>query len=213
MMRAALLVWLALPATAQTQSEADILPRLIDTGCFRLVDDLNGCEQVTLLESQTEPDAADLLIFPDRRTDEAEGPLLVLRGMVFNGAMWGMAPALEETADGFRLTSEQTGIGRYPWFETIDVGHDGTGFIVTRYSYSAYDRAWPRYVSCEADFLAGTYRAEWERGDPENEEADPEIHQSGGVIDAGPVPLRDWRMHSLRPAPCRTAADAAFSGD
>ena len=203
----------ALPAQAQTAAESDVVPRLIDTGCFRLVAGLNGCEQVTLLTSQTDPDTADLLIYPDRRTNEASGPLLVLRDAVFNGAMWGMAPALEETPGGFRVRAEQSGIGRFPWFETLDVIHDGEAFVISAYSYSAYDRAWPRYLSCEVNFVTGAYRTEAERGNPEDENAEPVIAATAGTDAPARVLLRDWRVETQRPTRCSDAANAAFGND
>lgn len=219
MMRWAL--WLAAvsaPAAAQTPAqtlaEAALLPRLIETICVELVEASTGCEQVTLLTSETDSDSADLMIYPDRRGDGRGDALLVVRGLVFDGAMWGMAPSLEAVPGGaLRLRSEQSGIGRYPWFESLDVAHDGTAFVITRYSYSAYDRALPRSVSCEVDFLAGTARAEWERGDPETDAAMPEVHLSTARHDIAPPHLRDWNMAQARPPHCSAAIAAAFADD
>lgn len=90
------------PVHAQdmTLSEALVLPRLIDSACFDLVEDSNGCEQVLLLASDGDVDRADLVILRDWRTDPASEPLLISRGIAFNGAMWGMAPSRSPADDG-----------------------------------------------------------------------------------------------------------------
>ena len=210
---AAILVILPLPALTQTPSEADILPRIIATGCFDLVRDLNGCEQVTLLSSDTDPDTADLLIYPDRRTDDARGPLLVLRGVAFDGAMWGMAPALETIPAGVRLSTEQSGIGRFPWFESIDIAHDGSDFIITGYSYSTYDRALPRVFQCTVNLLTGAYRHEAEIGDAETESADPTVMEETGFVAPLHLRLVDWAGTGAAMPPCDAARATAFGWD
>ncbi len=209
--RAAFLALAPLTAAAQSDPEAAVLPRLIDTGCFELVDALNGCEQVTLLVSQTAPDSADLFIYPDRRTDASQGPLLVLRSAVFNGALWGMAPVLEPISGGFRLRSEQSGIGRFPWFESIDVAHDGQSFVVTAYSFSAYDRALPRNVSCDVDFRTGDYLAELWVEDPEDEAAEPVITSERGSGTPGPRPLSSWTIDAPRPEICMRISEGLYT--
>ena len=90
------------PALAQGLSgaEATLLTRVIETACFDLIEAYNGCEQVSLLTSETSPDAADLIILTDRRTDPSGAPLLVARSIVFNGPMWGMSPTLAQAGNG-----------------------------------------------------------------------------------------------------------------
>ena len=112
------------PVTAQAQelspTESEILPRLIDSLCIDLVEESNGCEQVMVLASATVPDRADLVILRDWRTEPASEPMLIARNLAFNGAMWGMAPELDRAENGsLLLSSEQTGIGRFPWFQTL----------------------------------------------------------------------------------------------
>ena len=209
----AVLAVLPLAAMAQTPAEMDLLPRLIDTGCFDLVQEINGCEQVTLLVSETHADMADVLIYPDRRTNEAGGPMLILRGAVFNGAMWGMAPALEAVPGGVRLSAEQSGIGRYPWFESIDIAHDGAEFIVTGYSYSTYDRALPRVFQCTVNLLTGAYRHEAEIGDAEAVAADPVTMAETGLVAPQHLRLLDWAGTGTAMPPCDAARAAAFGWD
>ncbi len=156
---AALPLLAASPLTAQdlTLTEADFLPRIIDTLCLDLVDTSTGCEQVFLLSNADAPDTADLIILTDRRTDPGGQPLLILRSAFFNGAMWGMSPALEATDNGqLNIRSEQIGIGRSPWMQTVTVSWDISRFVMTTFTYATYDRALGGSYDCAVDFVAGT---------------------------------------------------------
>jgi hypothetical protein len=150
-----------LAAQDLTQTEAGFLPRIIDSLCVDLVDTSTGCEQVFLLSNPDEPDTADLIILTDRRTDPGGRPLLVRRSAFFNGAMWGMSPSLEGTENGLLyIRSEQIGIGRNPWMQTITLAWDTSRFVMTAFNYSVYDRALGGSYACTVDFRAGTAIAE-----------------------------------------------------
>lgn len=156
---AALPLLAATPLAAQdlTLSEANLLPRIIDSLCLDLVDTSTGCEQVVLLSNPDAPDTADLIILTDRRTDPGGQPLLIRRSAFFNGAMWGMSPSLEATDDGaLFINSEQIGIGRSPWMQTVTLVWDAPGFVMTAFDYATYDRALGGSFDCAVDFRAGT---------------------------------------------------------
>jgi len=210
-MRPLLAALIPVSAFAQTDAETAVLPRIIDTGCFELVEMSAGCEQVTLLRSETDAQSADLLIYPNRRNADGSGPLLVARGVAFDGPTAGVAPTLEGMNDGVRLRSQQSELGRYPWFSTVDFRHDGAVFLVTRFTYSAYDRALPRSVTCDVNLETGAYRVEVERGNAQNPDADPEVAIRTGQDDPVLVPLASFQQGW--PARCADANFDAFYSD
>jgi len=200
----------AAPAAAQTltASEADILPRLIDSLCVD-IHPSNGCEQVVLLESG-EPDTADLVILTDRRTDPAGDPVLVARSFTFNGTMWGMSPSLQDVGNRqVNVQSEQTGIGRHPWFQDLRIGWQDDGFVLLAYSYSSYDRFTASGFSCEVDYVAGQFRTEIAINDPETEVET--IEADSGATDPEPIPLTDWHAFAPMPEICTQAWNHYFT--
>lgn len=162
-----------------------------------------------LLASADQPDMTDLIIFPGPERPSPETAettaLLSVRGVGFDGSVWGIPPDLSPHPDGFRLSSEHSGVGRFNWSEILVVTHaDGT-FWVTSYVFSSFDRAVPDYFTCRVNLITGAYARERERGDLENPDAAPEVTLSEGMIDAGRLPLADWGAASSRPAICATA--------
>lgn len=201
---------LAAPAAAQELSsgETALLPRLIDSQCMDLVEDYNGCEQVILLASETEPDRADLIVLTDWRTDPASAPLLVARSIAFNGSMWGMAPALEQAENGsLRLTSQQTGIGRFPWQQTLTIAHRDGAFILAGFSYGSYDRMAGHRGSCDVNLLTGDYVVEAMRYDSEGDRHMPVLEETGR-IDPIRIDAAHLGTNAPFPAPCEAAMDA-----
>ena len=196
---------LASPLAAQdlTTSEADLLPRVIDSLCIDLVEANNGCEQVTLIANSQEPDTADLIILTDRRTDPGGEPLAVIRQIAFNGAMWGMSPSLEAGEDGtLLLNSEQTGIGRHPWLQTLEITYldADTGFAVTGYHYTTYDRMSAAGFTCDFDMDSGQVRMETSIMNPETEQTETTEEE----YDLAParMPLHLWQAFQESPGPC-----------
>lgn len=185
-----------------TDTEASILPRLIDSACLDLIEDLNGCEQVVVVASETEPDRADLIILSDWRTDPASAPLMVARSIAFNGAMWGMAPELMQAENGsLRLASQQTGIGRFPWHQTLTIAYRDDAFVLAGFSYSTYDRGAGHSMSCDVNLLTGDYVVEAERYEPETERHNTVLDETGQIapmwIDAASL-----GTNTPFPAPC-----------
>lgn len=208
---AALPLLAASPLNAQdlTLPEADLLPRIIDFLCVDMVDETNGCEQIYLVASTEEVDTADLVILTDRRTDPGGAPLLIVRQVAFNGAMWGMAPSLEETEDGaLRLHSEQTGIGRHPWMQSLEIGYRNDAFLVTGFHYTTYDRISAAGFTCDFDMDGGYVRTEMRTIDPETER-ETEIVQGYNVTPTTP-PLDLWDAFQSMPDPCSDGLSEFF---
>ncbi len=205
---AALPLLLPAPSGAQglSPSETTALPRVIDHLCHN-IHDLNGCENIFLLENIEEPDTADLIVLPDRRTD-AEDPLLILRSVAFNGAMWGMSPSLEAAGEGFTLHSEQTGIGRHPWHESLTVRWIDDAFYVTAYAFSTYDRILAASANCNLDILGGYASTELSLVDMETE-AD-EVTGRSWSVEMELIPITDWRAFMGTPEPCAVIMDAFY---
>lgn len=202
----------ATPLTAQTLTltEAETLPRLIDSLCVD-IHPANGCEQVILMEAADDESSADLVILADRRLrDNGGAPLLVLRNAVFNGSMWGMSPSLEQ-GDGHivLLHSEQSGIGRHPWFQTLRIGWLEDDFRVLGFGYSSYDRMTSGSYSCSVDFETGDWTAESTWVDVERETEESEV--GSGTLDGGPPRLTDHDAFAPLPAPCQAAQNLYFS--
>ena len=199
---------LASPLAAQdlTAPEADLLPRVIDSLCIDLVEAHNGCEQVYLIANSQEPDTADLIILTDRRTDPGGEPLAVIRQIAFNGAMWGMSPSLEAGEDGtLLLNSEQTGIGRHPWLQTLRIAYldedtGFAGFAIIGYHYTTYDRMSAAGFTCDFDMGSGQVRMETSLMNPETEQTETTEEE----YDLAParMPLHLWQAFQESPGPC-----------
>ena len=199
------------PAQGLDSDETATLARLIASDCLDIVPDGIGCEQVILLASDSEPDRADLIILTDRRSGAAV-PLLVARGIVFNGAMFGMSPSVSRSDGGsLLLNSEQTGIGRYPWSETLTLAWREGDFVVAGYSWSTYDRALGGYAACDVNLLTGAFTVEAQRQVAETGADIPLMNETGRG-----APLRrsalEWATGgAIVPPPCEAAATAFFA--
>jgi hypothetical protein len=201
---------LTLPATAIAQTALDdetrIMGRLIDSRCVDLHDTI-GCEMVILLASETEPDRADLMILTDRRSDKGAQPLLVVRDIAFNGAMWGMAPSLDATPNGSLVVhSEQTGIGRHAWNQTLTIAWRGGAFVVAGVTYGTWDRMTASTAVCDVNLLTGAWET---RRTDQNEDGEVlrDATRSGRDM-AQKVLLADWHADRALPAPCQSVLGA-----
>jgi len=204
---AALPLLAASPLAAQdlTGAEADFLPRLIDSLCLDLVDTSTGCEQVFLLSNPDEPDTADLIILTDRRTDPGGQPLLIRRSAFFNGAMWGMSPSLEAADNGaLYISSEQIGIGRNPWMQTVTLSWDRSRFVMTAFNYATYDRALGGSYDCTVDYIAGTAIA-----DIMDSESNP-LEDFAETVPAAPPAISALSAFEALPDFCETTIQRYF---
>ncbi|MEX3014871.1 hypothetical protein [Gymnodinialimonas hymeniacidonis] len=195
----------AAPALSQelTEAEAQVLPRLIDSLCIDLIDARNGCETAVLLASEEEPDAADLVIFSDRRAHDPQSILAVVRNIAFNGPMFGQAPWLEAAENGsLLLQSEQIGIGRNPWSRTLTIAFRDDALLIAGFTHATYDRLDASVFRCDVNILTGAWEVFAERSgeDPEG----PLLYQSEetGNIEPETIALVAWDWNTPMPEPC-----------
>lgn len=94
-------------------------------------------------------------------------PVLSLPGVIFAGPMAGQAPGFAEgTGTGFAILTEQTGIGRTPWFRRVTVAYRDGGFLVAGFTYDFYDRLdLGHFGTCDVNLLTGDYELRVSRGD------------------------------------------------
>ncbi|WP_341861904.1 hypothetical protein [Gymnodinialimonas sp. 57CJ19] len=200
----AALALVPLPATAQTSAEMEVLPRLIASACFDLVEERHGCETVVLLTSETEPDTADLLIFSDRRANAPHESLAVARNIAFNGPMFGQSPSLAQAENGsLQVIEEQIGIGRFTWTNELTIAYRDGAFVMAGQTYSTYDRIMGGSYSCDTNLLTGDWIASAERPDPDETQDAPifDVTERGQIAGAH-IALSQWNPEQSRPQPC-----------
>lgn len=204
-----------LPAAAQTLAELEVLPRLIASACWDLVEARNGCETVVLLASETESDTADLLILSDRRANAPQEILTVAHNVVFNGPMFGQAPSLARAENGsLRVIEEQTGIGRFPWTNALTIAYRDGAFLVAGQTYSTYDRILGGSYSCDTNLLTGDWVASAERPDPDGTQDVPifDVTERGQIAGAR-IALSQWHQGHSRPQPCDDVFTAWYEAE
>lgn len=109
---------------------------------------------------------ADLVVYLGTGVTGLE-PVVAVASVVFAGPMAGQLPTLSARTDtSFAINSEQTGIGRTPWFQSITVALRGGEFLVAGYSYSFYDRLdLAHFGSCDVNLLTGDFSVTQGPGD------------------------------------------------
>jgi hypothetical protein len=104
---------------------------------------------------------ADLYLYralePARDLATPAKPALVKKNAAWSGAMWGTRPSLETNAKGSLLIkSENTGIGRNRWSQTLTIVYRNKEFVVAGLTREAYDTLDPKANhSCDLNFLSG----------------------------------------------------------
>lgn len=104
---------------------------------------------------------ADLYIYralePGRDLAKPVKPALIKKNAAWSGGMWGQHPSLETSAKGSLLIkSENTGIGRDRWSQTVTVVYRNKEFIVAGLTRDAYDTLDPNAShNCDLNFLTG----------------------------------------------------------
>ncbi|MDJ0447593.1 hypothetical protein [Methylocystis sp. JR02] len=105
--------------------------------------------------------AADLYLYlnlePARDIAKPLKPALVKKSVAWSGGMWGTRPSLETTARGSLLIkSENTGVGRDRWTQTLTVVYRNKDFVVAGLTRESYDTLDPNAAhSCDLNFLSG----------------------------------------------------------
>lgn len=200
-------ILLAQPAHAE--AEAEVLPRLIAMTCADMLPE-TGCERFVLLESSDSGDTADLIVLFDHVSDRGDEVLITARNIAFNGSLWGMAPRLEATSRGtILLHSEQSGIGRHPWFETLTLAYRNEDIVVAGYTFSSYDRITNDYHTCDINLLTGDFDVETVLFNVETEVETP--HREAGRTEAIHMPLTDWPTRRGEMTVCSALANIYYS--
>jgi hypothetical protein len=102
---------------------------------------------------------ADLYVYPlaDGPQDASTPakPMLVKKNIAWSGTMFGTRPSLETNAKGSLLIkSENTGVGRDRWTETIAVVYRNKELVVAGLTRESYDAVEPNGShSCDLNFL------------------------------------------------------------
>lgn len=151
-------------APAPTEAEAALGARMVDAACVQVSTPSGPCDRFVLLTSETLEGMVDLLIVPG---DGAQ--VIVARDFALHRWLDGQRARLEAGQSGTLLVhSEQSSHGRYPWFETLSIGHHDGRFQVVGYAYSTYDRPMGGDFGCSVDLLSGDWRASAVRVDSES---------------------------------------------
>ncbi|KAF2992423.1 hypothetical protein OGR47_11245 [Methylocystis sp. MJC1] len=104
---------------------------------------------------------ADLYLYlnlePARDISKPMKAAAVKKSVAWSGGMWGTRPSLETSAKGSLLIkSENTGVGRDRWTQTLTVVYRNKDFVVAGLTRESYDTLDPKAVhSCDLNFLSG----------------------------------------------------------
>ena len=89
--------------------------------------------------------------------------LVVARNLVWAGLMGGQVPSLEVSAQGSLLVkSEQTGIGRSPWEQTLTLAERDGELRVAGYTFGQWDRLTAGTAVCDWNLLTGNWTMSFE---------------------------------------------------
>lgn len=204
---------LTLPGFANAQpittAEQETLSRIIQSQCVDIHETV-GCETVVLLKSATQPDSADLIILPSLLNTESQIPLAVARSVAFNGGLFGMEPqVVPDEQEGFILTSEQIGVGRRPWTQSLTVVWHDDAFVVSEYSFSSYDRIRNHSYMCSINLLDGAFTSEVNLFDMETEE--DTTTRISGETSPFRITLESWAVDWREPDVCRAEAEVYYN--
>lgn len=105
-------------------------------------------------------DGADLYVYfnvTPPQDDKIAKPALVKGSAAWSGAMWGTYPSLAVAAKGaLQIKSENDGVGRNRWSQTLTVIYRNKEFIVAGVTRSARDTLDPKASGvCDLNLLTG----------------------------------------------------------
>ncbi len=181
----------AAPAAAQlTAEETAVLPRVLSTVSVEISDRHIGQEMAVLLRnSDADAASADLVIMAGAPDDRAGQPIIVVRNMVYAGMMGGQLPSLEVSDQGSLLIhSEQSGIGRSPWSETLTAVERDGDIRAAGYTLRRWDRITAGTALCDWNLLTGDWTLDVEI--PQDIGPAKVRHESGRV--ELKISMADW---------------------
>lgn len=155
-MRVTTMIAAALLTLSAAHAEADY-SRVISAVTFSF--EGGDIDRAVLVENGDS--GADLYIYrnldPARDLATPAKPALVKKDAAWSGAMWGTRPSLETNDKGSLLIkSENSGVGRDRWSQTVTVVYRNKEFIVAGFTRDSYDTLDPNAShSCDLNFLSG----------------------------------------------------------
>lgn len=204
----------AAPACAEDgvsrQSEGAILLRVIDSACIDIHPN-SGCETFTLLQSESDPSTTDLFVMADRRGALEDRTLLVVRNATFLGSMFGGEPSIgQNDAGSVAVSSQQDGIGRHPWYQTLTIAWRDDTFVAAGFTYSSYDRGTGDTFDCHVNFLTGDYvTSTLMAGAAEDGSQDQETYDQGAT-DPVHIPVVDGIGYLPLPEACQEMSNLYY---
>lgn len=143
--------------TAQEVNPAKVLDAV--TGTW---DHVSGFDRAVLVISDEEASLVDLYLFlsTDNPEEPLETPRLALhkKSLVTRGGLWGMQPSISLGTDSGKLVvySANDAIGRNRWKQNLTIEYQNERFVVTSFSYTAYDTLDSDYeIDCTLNTLSG----------------------------------------------------------
>ena len=144
-------------------------------------------DRAVLVESATESDQADVLIY---LSESFEKMRLAVnkKNIAWRGALWGTLPAIETTGQqSLVIASANDSIGRNRWNQKITLVYRNNAFLVAGYTHSERDTLDPAFESdCDVNFLTGKGL---KKGKP-------------FTLDAKPIALTEWSDANV-PSACQ----------
>jgi hypothetical protein len=190
MLMALMSLVLSLPEVASAQTSPPNAPQTLAPQKIISVvtadwNDDGGVDRAVLYEGDED---ADLLIYLSDPAADTLRLNIFRPGVAWSGHMWGTLPSLKLGAKGsLQLMSENTGIGRDKWQQTLTLVYRNKAFVVGGVTYSYYDGLNPKNAhSCDVNLLTGKAIR-----DKKPVKLTPQT-----------IALADWRDDKL-PAPCK----------
>lgn len=146
---------------ARAHAETPSYDRVLSAVTLNMQGD-GGLDRAVLADNRDT--GADLYIYlgldsamRDDKPAPAPKPALVKKDAAWSGAMWGTRPSLAENGKGSLLIkSENTGIGRGRWSQTVTVIYRDKNFIVAGITREEFDTLDPKAGgSCDLNLLTG----------------------------------------------------------
>lgn len=113
-------------------------------------------DRAVLIESETEPDQADLLVY----LSDASNPMQLAidkKNIAWYGTLWGTQPTLAVTERGsLVITAANEATGRNRWTQKLTVAYRDNSFVVVGYTDTERDTLEPgSSLSCDVNLLSG----------------------------------------------------------
>ncbi len=146
---------LAATTPAHSAPPANVAPeKIISAASGSFAND--GTMNRAILINDADNDAADLVIY----AGDIGGSFKVVafaHDIAYAGAMFGTQPELRVTKDGgLSVYSENTGVGRSKWEQTLTLAYRNGQYVVSGFTQSSWDGLDPNAGgSCDINFLTG----------------------------------------------------------